>query len=153
MRIWMAGGLWASAAMLGAGACQERREIDFPDVNIPEPGAAQLEVWQAEFEQGQTWRGDPRRVAHEEIRLRVEVPWKGEPYDPSKYEFIERNPKHPDWGSYIVRGYTDRSRRAFRYRVKIARHGDIWYARQVSRYATAEWQDDFFDTDGPPMVR
>ncbi len=140
-------------ALAGCIETDIHRDITLGDVDIPSPSDSQLEAWQKEHEAGRTWRNDPRRVAHEELLVRVEVPWKGEAFDPSKYQFVEQNPEHLDWGSYVVRGATDYSGRTRRYRVKVSRWRDVWYARQVSRYTIVSMPDPFFDDNLPPSGR
>jgi hypothetical protein len=126
--------LAAAVALLSAFSCSQTVPVDAPDVDVEPPSAVQLDLWQREYDEGTTWRGDPKRVAHEEIQLRLDVPWKGESLDPSKYEFTERNSEKPHWGSYVIRRYTDRSGRHVSYQVQLARHKNVWYARKVRHY-------------------
>lgn len=142
--------------VLALAGCVEpdiHRDVTLGDVDLQTPSEAQLNAWQEEHRTGRTWRGDPRRVAHEELLVRIDVPWKGEAFDPTKYQFVETNPEHPDWGSYVVRGAPDPSGRTRRYRVKVSRWQDIWYARQVSRYTIVTMPDPFFDDNLPPSPR
>jgi hypothetical protein len=128
----------AAAALLPAFTCSKRAAIDMADVEIPPPTAKQLEIWQREFDEGATWRGDPKRFAHEEIQRRLDVPWKGEVFDPTRYEFTEKNPEKPQWGSYVVRRYQDVSGRLISYQVQMSRHGSVWYSRKVRHYFSVE---------------
>ncbi|HTF58240.1 MAG TPA: hypothetical protein VK661_13495, partial [Planctomycetota bacterium] len=96
------GMLAAAAAVLCAFECSRRFNVDAPDVVIEPPSQAQLEIWQRQYESGTAWLGDPKQVSHQEIQFRLDVPWKGESCDPSKYTFTERNPEKPEWGSYTV---------------------------------------------------
>ena len=130
--------LATAAAILPATTCSRRVPVDMDDVLVPPPSARQLELWQREFDSGTTWRGDPRRLAHEEIQLRLDVPWKGEPFNPAKYEFTENNPEKPQWGSYAVRRYMDYNGRYISYQVQMSRHGSVWYARKVRHYYSIE---------------
>lgn len=128
----------AAASLLSGFTCSKRVPVDMDDVVVPPPTARQLEIWQREFDSGTTWRGDPRRLAHEEIQLRLDVPWKGEPFDPAKYEFTESNPEKLQWGSYAVRRFRDFNGRAISYQVQMSRHGSVWYARKVRHYYAIE---------------
>ncbi len=118
--------------LLGSG-CSEAHTFHAPDIDLPPPSDVQIEAWSTD-----AYRKDPRQVAHHEIVCRVDVPWKAEPYHAVNYTFIERNSQHPDWGSYVTRGYTDRAGRMRRYRVKVSRAGDVWYATQLSRFIDVE---------------
>jgi len=143
--------LLVTGAMLPAFSCSERVPIDIDDINIEPPSAVQLDLWQREYDGGTKWRGDPKRVAHEELQLRLDVPWKGEALDPSKYEFTERNPEKSHWGSYAIRRYTDRSGRHISYQVQLARHRNIWYARKVRHYYGIEVPHPALEEDGGPV--
>jgi hypothetical protein len=128
----------AAASLLSAFTCSKRVPVDMPDKPVPPPTARQLELWQREFDAGTAWRGDPGRVAHEEIQIHLDVPWKGDPFDSSKYEFTETNPQKPEWGSYVIRRYMDVSGRGISYQVQVSRHGSVWYARKVRHYYSIE---------------
>ncbi len=141
------------AVLAGCDTPTVTQSVDFKDLAVPTPSQAQLDGWQREFEGGTRWRSDARRLAHEEILARLDVPWKGEPFDAARYQFVTENPEHLDWGSYVTRGWTDRSGRRFRYRVKVARYRDIWYAREVSHYVSVTLEDPFFDDNLPPHVK
>ncbi|MBI2933304.1 MAG: hypothetical protein HYY16_16795 [Planctomycetes bacterium] len=134
-------------AILGLFGCTQPHAVDAPDIDLPAPGEAQIASWAAE-----SFRRDPCQVAHYELQLRLDVlEWRGERYNPRKYVFYERDPEHPEWGSYVVRGYTDRSGRLWRYRVKLRRAGDIWIATQISHYLTVELEHPALERDsGPP---
>ncbi len=127
-----------AACVLPAFTCSRRIPVDMLDVEVTPPSARQLEIWQREYDSGTTWRGDAKRLAHEEIQLRLDVPWKGEPFDPAKYEFTESNPEKPNWGSYAVRRYMDVSGRLVSYQVQMSRHRSVWYARKVRHYYSIE---------------
>jgi hypothetical protein len=124
----------AAAALLSAFTCSKRAAVDMPDKEVPPPSLKQLEAWQREYDAGTTWRGDPLRLAHEEIKNWLDVPWKGEPFNPDRYEFTENNPEKPQWGSYVVRRYMDENGRMVSYQVQMSRRGSIWYARKVRHY-------------------
>ena len=125
-------------AVLPAFTCSKRIPIDMMDVEVHPPSPKQLEIWQREFDSGTTWRGDPKRLAHVEIQSRLDVPWKGEVFDPDRYEFTENNPEKPAWGSYAIRRYVDASGRAISYQVQMSKHRSIWYARKVRHYYAIE---------------
>src|SRR3990172_11916431 len=119
MRVLLVG--LACAGLAGCLSLTEESESrPLKVVPVPAPTPAELDVWTQEFHAGKVWRGDPRQGAHVELQKWLDVPWKGEAFDPTKYTFFEANPKHPDWGSYVVRGFIDRTGRNFRYRVKVA---------------------------------
>jgi len=130
--------LIVSSSALCAYTCSKRIPIDMMDIEVPPPSAKQLEIWQREFESGTKWRGDAKRLAHEEIQLRLDVPWKGESFNPEKYEFIASNDEKPQWGSYVIRRYMDPSGRQVNYQVQVSRHRDVWYARTVRHYYAIE---------------
>ena len=121
--------------------------IDAQDINLPEPDAAQVSAWR----KNEPWRSDPRRVAHEELGRRLEVPWRGQAYTAERYEFVEKSAEHPEWGSFVTRGFTDGQDRVFRYRVKVGCEDGIWYARQLSHFVKATLPHPIFDDGPPPM--
>lgn len=131
--------------------CSRRFNVDALDVVIEPPSQAQLEIWQRQYESGAAWLGDPIRVSHEEIQFRLDVPWKGESCDPSKYAFTERNPDKPEWGSYTVRRYIDRSGRQVNYQVQLSRYRAIWYARKVRHYYGVELEHPALEDQGPAI--
>jgi hypothetical protein len=126
------------AALLPAFTCSKRVPVDMLDKDLHPPSAKQLEIWQDEFASGTKWRGDPRRVAHEEIQNHLRVPWDGEVFIPDKYEFTERNPDKPEWGSYVIRRYQDSSGRLISYQVQLSKHKSVWYARKIRHYYSVE---------------
>ena len=128
----------ACAALLPAFTCSKRVPVDMSDKDLPPPSAKQLTIWQDEFERGTKWRGDPKRVAHEEIQNQLHVPWAGEVFIPDKYEFTANNPDKPEWGSYVIRRYMEPSGRLVSYQVQLSNHGSIWYARKVRHYYSIE---------------
>ncbi len=130
--------------LAGCLSTTEQHYVDFPNVDVDPPSVEQLEVWS----KNDPWRRDPLRVAHEELQLRLDVPWKGLAYRPELYEYHQSDPAHPEWGTYVVRGYKDRAGRMFRYRVKLDRTGDIWYARQISHYVVAELLNPALEDEG-----
>lgn len=112
-----------------AGCATQTYYLDLPDIDLDPP--ADLESRLLEFRAGrERAHGDPRAVADEAIRRNVDVPWKGEAFRPAAYEVKES----PEWGTYVVRGYVYPSGHEMRYRVKVRRFHEIWYAVQVSRY-------------------
>lgn len=135
--------LWAALA----ASCAEVYYLDLPDVDLDPPVdlAARLERYRSGEE---PWHGDPRAVADVTLRHYLDVPWKAEPFRASAYEFKES----PEWGPYVVRGYTYPSGHVMRYRVKLRRYEEIWYPVQVSRYKIVE--KPLEDPDhGPPSGR
>jgi len=128
-----------AAALLSAGTCSRRIPVDMDDVTVPPPTDKQLEIWERDFKSGTTWRGDPKRLAHEEIQNRLEVvPWRGEPFNPERYEFNESNPEKPQWGAYVIRRYRERDGRQVSYQVQVSRHRDVWYVRKIRHYYSIE---------------
>jgi hypothetical protein len=112
--------------------------LDLPDTNLPDP-PADLSVQLRRFRSGEEkWRGDPRAVADQAIRTWVDVPWKADPFNALYYE-VRDNEK---WGPHVTRGYRYPSGSEMRYRVKVRRHEDIWYAVQVSRYKAVVRPDE-----------
>ena len=141
--------LAAAACLLGACNLSKRAAVDMADVVLPPPSDRQFEIWEREFNSGNTWRGDPKRLAHEEIQLRLDVPWKGESYAPEKYEFTESNPEKPQWGSYVIRRFTDLNGRTASYQVQVSRHKSVWYARKVRHYYSVEIVHPALEDDKP----
>ena len=140
-----------AAALLPAFTCSKRAAVDMPDKELPPPSQKQLEIWERDFKGGAAWRGDPKRLAHEEIQRHLDVPWKGEAFDPTRYEFTERNPEKPEWGSYVIRRYRDSSGRAISYQVQISKHrNSIWYARKVRHYYSVELIHPALEDPGKP---
>jgi hypothetical protein len=139
-----------SAALLLAAlaaSCAEVYYLDLPDINLDPP--ADLAERLARYRSGEErWHGDPRAVADVTLRQHLDVPWKAEPFRPSVYEFKES----PEWGPYVVRGYTYPSGHVMRYRVKLRRYEEIWYPVQVSRYKIQEVPDED-PAHGPPSGR
>lgn len=114
-------------------SCSELYYLELPDVNLEAPD--DLGVRATEFKSGaDRHHGDPRAVADRAIRRHCDVPWKADPFKPSLYELKES----PEWGPYVTRGYAYPSGHVMRYRVKVRKHQDIWYAVQVSRYKVQE---------------
>lgn len=145
----------ALAFLILASCSPDQRTVDFNDVEIPAPSATELESRLKAYRDGvERFHGDPRQVAHVALTNYVDVPWRGEPYRAEDYEFFDRNPKNPAWGSYVVRGFVERtgSQRHRRYRVKIRRYEEIWYPIQVSRFMLIDMPHDP-DSEGPPNVR
>jgi hypothetical protein len=123
--------------ILLVGCGSEPRSVDFPDVDLRLPGSMELESRLKAYRDGaERHHGDPCLVAHLALQDHIDnIPWRGRPYSPGDYELVERNPAHPDWGSYVVRGWSERGApRVRRYRVKVRRYEEIWYAIQVSHY-------------------
>jgi len=138
-----------------AACSPEPRTVDFDDVNLPAPSATELEARLRASQNGsERFHVDPKQVAHVALGNHVDVPWRGEPFRAEDYRFFERDSKHPDWGSYVVRGFVERTgaRRQRRYRVKVRRYEEIWYPVQVSRYMIIDLEEDS-SSDGPPNVR
>jgi hypothetical protein len=133
----------------------DERTVDLPDINLTAPSAQDLESRLAAFREGrEKFHGDPKQVAHGALVDHVDVPWRGEPYRAEDYQFHLRNSKNPEWGSYVVRGFVERTgaRRTRRYRVKIRPYEEIWYPIQVSRYFVMEFGEDP-ESEDPPNVR
>ena len=145
---------WACLVFLAACSPDERT-VDFADINIASPSTADLESRLQAFREGrEKHHGDPKQVAHVALGDYVDVPWRTDPYRAEDYEFNRKNADHPQWGSYVVRGFVERtgSRRTRRYRVKIRPYEEIWYPVQVSRFMLMEMDEDP-DSEGPPNVR
>ncbi len=114
-------------------SCAEVYHLDLPDVNLEVPD--DLAQRQAEFKSGaDRHHGDPKAVADRAIRRHVDVPWKADPFKPNQYEVRQS----AEWGTYVTRGYSYPSGALMRYRVKVRKAQDIWYAVQVSRYKVHE---------------
>lgn len=133
----------AIVMMLAGAGCvpTEVKYVDLETIPLPAPEDEQIAFWKS----AEPWRTDPRRVAHEELRLRFEVQWTLDAFDPGAYAFFEHDPAHPDWGAYVVRGYVDRAGRQTRYRAKVARRDGIWYATEVSHYMAVALPDERFE--------
>ncbi len=132
--------------LLACGGCPSQSGFEAPDVNIQPPSDKQLEVWK-----GEAYRHDACRVADYELKMRLDMcQWRAEPFNAAKYTYFEKNEQRPDWGSYVVRGSSDRSGRLWRYRVKLRRSGDVWYAVQVSHYVVVELEHPALESGGPP---
>ena len=134
------GSLFLLLSMAALGpllGCAEHYYLDLPDVNVPPP--VDLDIRLERFRRGEErWHGDPKAVADAAIREHLDVPWKADPYNPRYYEMKET----ADWGPHVTRGYRYPSGAEMRYRVKVRRHGEIWYPIQVSRYKVVELPDD-----------
>jgi hypothetical protein len=121
------------ALTLLAACTTQAYYLDLPDIDLDPP--ADLETCLQAFREGrEPGHGDPRAVADAAIRLQVDVPWKGDRFHPGNYEVKESK----EWGTYVVRGYVYPSGHEMRYRVKVRRFHEIWYAVQVSRYKIHE---------------
>ncbi len=133
---------WLVSAFLVAGCLDlsEEYAVDSlkPDAVFPPPSVQELDYWRKH----EPWRSDPRRLAHEELQFVSGIPFSGQAYDPAIYTFHEGNPQKPEWGSYVVRGWTDRSGRVWRYRVMVSQDRGLWYARQIDHYFTGAIADD-----------
>ena len=120
--------LVAAIVFLPALRCTVDHWLEFENIPIAPPTAAQLDEAQRDFEGGETWRGDPKRVAHRTFLEYLDVPWKYQPYRAEAYRF---RADQPEWGPSVVRGLIS-GRQNLRYRVKIRKHRDIWYPIQVN---------------------
>ena len=126
-----------SLGLLALAGCANYYYLDLPDVDIEKP--VDLDVRLRRFRAGEeTHHGSPKAVADAAIRRYVDVPWKADPFNPGYYEVKEK----PEWGTYVVRGYRYPSGGEMRYRVKVRRHEEIWYAIQVSRHKVHEIPED-----------
>jgi hypothetical protein len=129
-----------AAAVLSAGSCTQEYQAHARSIDLEVP--ADLERRLAAFRSGEEpWHGDPRMLADVTLRHHLDLgaaPWIAGRYRSQDYEVKHR----PDWGDYVVRGYTYPSGGIMRYRVKIRRHQEIWYPVQVSRYKLHELPDD-----------
>jgi hypothetical protein len=130
-----------AGSLLLLSACSGRSYfVDFPHQDLPLPGTLELERRVAAFRSGEErWHGDPKRVAHMALLNHVDVPWRGDAFRDSKYGYHGNNPDHPEWGSYVVRGWTDRAGRTHRCRVKVRSYEGVWYPVQVSRYMSVDY--------------
>lgn len=137
--------------LLLASCGSDQRMVVMDDVNLRPPSTVELESRLAAYRKGsERWHGDPLQVAHTALNNYIDVPWRGTPFRSDDYEFIKRNSEHPEWGSYVVRGFEERGTgRARRYRVKVCAYEEIWYATQVSHFIDVVLPDD---RDGPPNV-
>lgn len=127
----------AALAALASWGCQETYTLDLPDVNIQQPD--DLPERLKRFRSGEEkWHNDPRAVSDLAIRRHCDVPWKAESYKASSYEVKES----PEWGTYTVRGYIYPSGHLMRYRVKVRKYQEIWYAVQISRYKLHDVGDE-----------
>ena len=145
----------AAAFLLLLSCSGDPHPVDFPDQDLPPPGSQDLEARLRHFRDGsEKHHGDPKLVAHLALLDHLDVPWRGEPFEPRNYQFFERNSKHPEWGTYVVRAWTERSGspRQRRYRVKVRPYEEIWYPIQVSRYIVVDLPDED-PREGPPDVR
>ncbi len=133
--------------IVSCSGCPQMHPIDAPDINLPEPSELQVEQWR----RNEAWRSDPCRVADYELKLHLDIcEWAHEPFNPAKYTYTERNEKNPLWGPYVTRGSVDSSGRLWRYRVKVRKSGDVWYAVQVSHYLVVELEHPALEGGGPP---
>jgi hypothetical protein len=109
--------------------CAEYYDLDPEDIDLEPP--EDLELRLRRFRSGEeAWHGDPRMLADVTLRNRLDVPWKADRYRPGAYEVL----KSPEWGDYVVRGFTYPSGHTARYRVKIRPYREIWYPVQISRF-------------------
>jgi hypothetical protein len=129
------------ALLLGLFAlagCNEHYTLDMPDVNLDPPDdlPQRLKDYRAGLEK---WHGDPRWVADLAIRRYVpRLPWLADPFKPSLYHCEVT----PEWGTFVTRGYVYPSGHLARYRVKVRKYQEIWYAIQISHYKMHEMSDD-----------
>ncbi len=146
---------WSLAVLALASCGSSPTPIDIDDVDLPAPGPMELESRLKAYRSGtERLHADPKQVAHVALLHHLDLPWRGDPYRPDDYEFHERSPEHPEWGSYVVRGWVERtgSPRVRRYRVKVRPYEGIWYPIQVSHYILVDVPEDG-PNEGPPNVR
>ena len=118
-------------------ACAKFYYLDLPDIEIEEPN--DLEYRLIAFREGaEQYHNDPRAVADVALRRYLDLPWKAEPFRPKAY-IVDRNEK---WGIFVTRGYLYPSGHLMRYRVKVKRYQEIWYATMVSRFKKHRVPDD-----------
>lgn len=128
------------ALLLLAGCFDNTYATPSRDTDLGTP--ADLDRRLLRFRSGEErWHGDPKQVADLAIRYcpdkDVRVPWLADPFNPKYYEVLHK----PEWGTYVTRGYRYPDGE-MRYRVKLRKHEEIWYAVQVSRYKIVERPDD-----------
>lgn len=141
--------------VLLASCASNERPVDFPDVDLNPPATVELESRLDAYRAGrEKYHADPKQVAHTALLNHLDVPWRGTPYRAEDYEFFERNREKPEWGSYVVRGFVEHGTgRHRRYRVKLQRYEEIWYATQISRYMLVKLSDAHDDErEGPPSI-
>ncbi len=147
----MKSSLFTGFLLLLAACSGKSYYVDFPDQNLPLPGTLELKRRVAALRGGEErWHGDPAQVAHMALLNHVEVPWRGSPFRAGHYEFFRDNADHPEWGSYVIRGWTDRAGRTHRCRVKVRQYENVWYPVQVSRYMSMDHVDSRDVPGGEP---
>jgi hypothetical protein len=120
------------AALLGllVAGCSHEYVVKGKDIPFEPPHDLELQLMR--FRSGEEkWRGDPKAVAEQAIRQKLDLdaaPWQAGPFYPAAYE-VKSN---PDWGTYVVRGYTYPSGGIMRYRVKLRPYFEIWYPVELS---------------------
>jgi hypothetical protein len=118
--------------LIALSGCTQTFSVPFKDIPMEAPG--DLEAQLARYRSGEEkWRGDPKAVADVALREKLDinaVPWMPNPYRPELYEVKYK----PEWGTYVVRGYTYPSGALSRYRVKVRPYFEIWYPIEVSHY-------------------
>ena len=118
--------------LLSGFQCTISYFIDPPnDLEFPPPSERQLKQWQTQYESGENWRGDPKRVAARDLTLYLDVPFKYRPYEEEDYEFHN---DREEWGPYVTRGWVTRDQNR-RYRIRVLPYRDIWYTVQISHYS------------------
>ncbi len=131
--------LLAAVALPGCIGLTEDHVVDsLTVIHLPPPSIEQLDYWRRH----EPWRTDVKRMAHDELQLVKDIPFSGQAYDPAIYEFHESNVAKPEWGSYVVRGWSDRSGRLWRWRVKVSQDRGLWYAREISHYISASYETE-----------
>ncbi len=125
----------AVAVALLSGCAEE---YVFKGKDIPMEPPHDLELQLARFRSGEEkWRGDPKAVADQALRLKIDLqsaPWQAGPFHPPAYEVKFK----PEWGTYVVRGYVYPSGGVMRYRVKIRQYFEIWYPVEISHQKVHE---------------
>jgi len=111
--------------------CSQEYVVYMKDIPFEPPHDLDLQL--TRFRSGEEkWRGDPKAVADLALRQKLDLdaaPWQAGPFFPAAYEVKYK----PEWGTYVVRGYTYPSGGMMRYRVKIRPYFEIWYPIEVSR--------------------
>lgn len=116
--------------------CSHEYVVNLKDIEFETPHDLELQL--TRYRSGEErWRGDPKAVADLAIRQKLSLdaaPWQAGPFVPAAYEVKYK----PDWGTYVVRGYTYPSGGLMRYRVKLRPYFDIWYPVELSHQKVHE---------------
>ena len=136
MKTWL---LLSAVALPGCLDLSEDRDVHaLVDKELPVPNLEMLDYWRKQEPE----RVDPKWVAWWELQLVKGVPFSGERFDASVYEFHESHPARPDWGTYVARWYKDHSGRMWRWAVLVSQDRGTWYARKIVHFISVNLTDD-----------